>query len=110
TKATPARYPDSAYMAPLKIRRASDRGPCRLSTDTAPTSAAPNGPTSTTAARLAAVLGDHEDCRAAIRAGGESQTRNSNCKTIRAAQKRAGRSRGMLRVTSAAAAPTTRAV
>src|ERR1700734_968072 len=97
-------------MAPLNSRRLSDSGPRRLSTDTAPTTAAPNGPTSTTAARLAAVLGDHDDCRAATRAGVESQTRNSNGRTIRSVQNRGGIVRGTAMASSAAAAETTRAV
>ena len=58
-----------------------------LSTATAPVSAAPIGPSSTTAASVAAELGDHADCRAPIGVDGESQIRNSNCRMIRSPQK-----------------------
>ncbi len=58
-KARPARYADRASMPVLNTRWTSEgprRSPNRVQ---APTSAAPTGPTRTTAARVAIGLGDH---------------------------------------------------
>ena len=52
-----------------------------LSSEVAPTASAPSGPASTTAASVAAELGDHADCREVRVVGVESQTPNSNAST-----------------------------
>ena len=79
-------------MAALKIRRVRPRPRRTLSAEVAPTAIAPSGPSSTTAARVAAELGDqmdcrevddHADCREVNVVGAESQTRNSSASTTR---------------------------
>ena len=85
TKAVPAANPDTACMAPLNSRSDS-RWRRKLSTDTAPTRAAPSGPSSTTPASVADELGDQADCRAASGVGVESQIRNSKRRTLSSAQ------------------------
>ena len=97
-------------MAPLNSRPCSRSCRLRLSTETAPTSAAPTRPTSTTAARLAAELGDQADWRAAIGVGVESQIRKSNCRMTRSVQYPRGTCGSRVTATSAAAARTTSAV
>lgn len=57
-----------------------------LITETAPTRAAATGPSSTTAASVAAELGDHFVCRDTSGAGVESQIRNSNWRMTRSSQ------------------------
>ncbi len=76
TYAAPAARPASAYIAPLNSRSASSSWRRRLSTATAPTSAAAMGPSRTTAASVAAELGDHFVCRDVSGVLAESQTRN----------------------------------
>ena len=49
--------------------------------EVAPTTSAPTGPTSTTAARVAEELGDQADCRDARVVGAESQIRKSSTST-----------------------------
>ena len=71
-------------MAPLKSRSPSLSWRRMLSSDVAPTSAAASGPSRTTAARVAAELGDHLVCRAVSGVLTESQTRNSSWRAIRA--------------------------
>ena len=67
-------------MAPLKAR--SRRPPRRrLISEVAPTNAAPPGPSSTTAARVAAELGDQADWREVRVVGVESQIMNRTAST-----------------------------
>ena len=95
-------------MPPLNTRSASSRLRRRLSTDTAPTSAAPIGPSSTTAASVADELGDQADCRAASGVGVESQIRNSSMSTPSAIHQLAlmGRPESLGATTEAAAITT----
>ncbi len=57
-----------------------------LTTETAPTSAAASGPSRTTAASVAAELGDHFVCRETSGAGVESQIRKSSWRMTRSRQ------------------------
>src|SRR5258708_26951989 len=81
TNALPAAKPATAYIPPLNTRSARRVLRRTLIRDTAPTSAAPSGPSSTTAARVADELGDQAACRAASGVGVESQIRNKSMST-----------------------------
>src|SRR5487761_678025 len=82
TKVQPAAYALSAYMPPLNSRCATSRPRRALSTETAPTIAAPTGPSRTTEASVAEELGDQADLRGIRGVGVESQTRNSRASTL----------------------------
>src|SRR3984957_13679195 len=72
---SPAVKPASAYIAPLK-RRSVIRRDRKVSTAEAPTIVAPTGPSSTTAASVAAELADQPERLITVGAGAESQARN----------------------------------
>src|SRR5258708_31414585 len=76
TNARPAANPDTAYIPPLNTRSASRVLRRRLITDTAPTRAAPSGPSSTTAARGPDELSDQAAYHAASGGGEEPPYRN----------------------------------
>jgi hypothetical protein len=106
SNAFPAANPDTAYIAPLKSRSATISWRRRLITAIAPVSAAPMGPSRTTAASVADELGDQADCRVASGVGVASQTRNSSWSTpssIHQCQECAIACRGKMTVTAAAA-------
>ena len=71
-------------MAPLNSRSASRSWRRGLMSEAAPTSAAASGPSRTTAASVAAELGDHFVCREVSGVLAELQIRNKTCRTIRA--------------------------
>src|SRR5690348_2676083 len=68
-------------MDALNTRWVRSRPRRTLSSEVAPTTSAPTGPASTTAARVTEELGDQADCREARVVGVESQIRNSSAST-----------------------------
>src|SRR5215470_13540191 len=88
TYTTPAAKPATAYIAPLNRRSATGIRRLKLSTAVAPTIAAPTGPSSTTAARVDAELGDHAEPRDARKTGVDSKIRNSSASTAYAIHQR----------------------
>ncbi len=82
--AAPAARPDSECIAPLNIRSGSRSFGRKLRSELAPTNAAASGPSRTTAASVAAELGDHFVCRALSEVSTESHTRNRTTSVTKA--------------------------
>src|SRR6266481_7714992 len=109
----PAAYPAIAYIAPLKRRSTSGTPRRTLNTAAEPTIAAPTPlffPSSTTAASVAAELGDHAHCRSPSMVGVESHTRKRRARAAQVAQNPGLTETRVTRARMAAAAETIAAI